>query len=95
MPQDPAVRQLMDRVRVEQFASKQLEVLGASLNMIGQLSANDARAIVQLFKYAQDQKAAINNLYPKIFDKQNMMTVVSVMQYESDREELKRKYNVM
>jgi hypothetical protein len=89
------VRQLVDRVRAEQFASKQLEVLSASLNMIGQLSANDARTIVQLFKYAQDQKAAINNLFPKVFDKQNMMTVISVMQYESDREELKRKYNVM
>lgn len=95
MPQDPAVRQLIDRVRAEQYASKQLEVLGASLNMIGQLSANDAKVIVQLFKYAQDQKAAINNLFPKIFDKQNMMTVISVMQYETDREEIKRKYNVM
>ena len=82
-------------MRAEQYASKQLEVLGASMNMIGQMNSNDAKAIVQLFKYAQDQKAAINYLYPKIVDKQNMVVVISVMQYETDREELKRKYNVM
>jgi hypothetical protein len=88
------VRQLTDRVRGEQYASKQLEVLGQGLQTVRQLTCNDAKAVVQLFKYVQDQKEAINLMVPKIVDRQNMSSVISVLQYESDREELKRKYNV-
>lgn len=78
---------------MEQFGSRQLEVLAWGLQSIPQLTCSDARAIVQSFKYTHDQKEAIELVYPKLVDRRNISLVISVLAYETDREELMAKYN--
>lgn len=65
------------------------------LQSIPQLTCSDARTIVQSFKYTHDQKEAIALMYPKLVDRQNLGLVISVLAYETDREELMGKYNAM
>lgn len=85
----PDLEALLRGLKAAHFGSERMSILEAALELRDVTVAQAAR-ILPLFPFSEERVAAARYLVPRLSDPERAFTLLSVMQFDSDKEEVKK-----